>query len=154
MAETSVQNVVRATLRRIQKAVANVVTLGAVYRPESSWFKVFEAFALPSPMSEDVAGSAATYGAPQKTCVSSLERICRAAQIPFEDAFREWRALLPRAEVFSKAGASMRQAWGRASGEFPEYPTGPGSCRMRIDLEDEHWKLGAAIPRSKRVRDA
>ena len=124
MAETSVQNVVRATLRRIQKAVANVVTLGAVYRPESSWFKVFEAFALPSPMSEDVAGSAATYGAPQKTCVSSLERICRAAQIPFEDAFREWRALLPRAEVFSKAGASMRQAWGRASGEFPEYPRG------------------------------
>ena len=124
MAETSVQNVVRATLRRIQKAVANVVTLGGVYRPESSWFKVFEAFALPSPMSDDVAGSAATYGAPQKTCVSSLERICRAAQIPFEDAFREWRALLPRAEVFSKAGANMRQAWGRASAEFPEYPRG------------------------------
>ena len=124
MAETSVQNVVGAILRRIQKVVANVVTLGGVYRPESSWFKVFEAFALPSPMSDNVAGSAATYGAPQKTCVSSLERICRAAQIPLEDAFREWRALLPRAEVFSKAGANMRQAWGRASAEFPEYPRG------------------------------
>ena len=53
-----------------------------------------------------------------------MERIAAAAGIPFAAAFAEWKRLLPRAEVFKKAGASTREAWGRASAEFPEMQRG------------------------------
>ena len=46
--QVELQRVVRATLQRVQRAVANSIALGAVYRPESSWYKAFEAFSLPS----------------------------------------------------------------------------------------------------------
>ena len=79
----------------MQQAVANVKELGQVYRPKTSWLQAFEAFALPSPLA---AGSAST-PAEQQECRDSLERICKAADIPFAPAFAELQLLLPRAGV-------------------------------------------------------
>ena len=40
------------------------------------------------------------------------------------EALVEWQRLLPRAEALQKAGCSTREAWGRASAEFPELKAG------------------------------
>ena len=116
--DAAAQGVVRATLRRVQQAIANMKELGKVYRPFTSWFQAFEAFALPSPL------SAASAEAEQEACRASLERIAGAAKLPFAEAFDDWKLLLARAEVFNKTGATTREAWGRASAEFPELQRG------------------------------
>ena len=136
--QDSVQRVVRAELKRVQVVVANIKELLKVYRPTSSWFQAFAAFALPSPLgasgsrlsASGAAGSASDGGAAASAadcasaCRASLQRICSEAKLPCRQTAVEWARLLPRAEVFHKNGCTPREAWGRASAEFPELQHG------------------------------
>ena len=102
----------RQALRHVQGVVKNIKELFKVYRSESSWLAMFTAFRLPSP----------------RGCISCTERLQRIIaetrlQQPRE-ALVEWQRLLPRAEALQKAGCSTREAWGRASAEFPELKAG------------------------------
>ena len=40
------------------------------------------------------------------------------------EALLEWQRLLPRAEALKRTGCETREAWGRASAEFPELKAG------------------------------
>ena len=128
--DPAVQNIVRTTLRRVQNVVANIKELLKIYRPTSSWFQAFAAFSLPSPMSvadtaaRAASSSAADTAARATQCRESLERLCVEAKLPRKQALAEWQRLLPRAQVFHKNGCTAREAWGRASAEFPELKQG------------------------------
>ena len=109
-----------------------------MYRPTSSWFQAFAAFALPSPLgASDSRPSASAAAVPPShggaaasaadcaaACRASLQRICSEAKLPCKQTPLEWARLLPRAEVFHKNGCNPREAWGRASAEFPELQQG------------------------------
>ena len=99
----------RTALHHVQGVVKNIKELFKVYRPEDSWLAMFTAFRLPSPPG----------------CTEKLQRILAEAKLQQpREALVEWQRLLPRAEALQKAGCSTREAWGRASAEFPELKAG------------------------------
>ena len=116
---STVKAVVKAELKRVQVVVANIRELLKVYRPNQSWFNAFAAFALPSPLGAAASASGGGEVA-SAACRASLERICSEAKLPKKKAMAELERLLPRAEVFCKNGCNPREAWARASAEFPE----------------------------------
>ena len=98
----------RKALQHVQGVVKNIKELFKLYRPEDSWLAMFTAFRLPSPPG----------------CTEKLQRIIAEAKLQQPQALVEWQRLLPRAEALQKAGCSTREAWGRASAEFPEFKAG------------------------------
>ena len=98
----------RKALQHVQGVVKNIKELFKVYRSEDSWLAMFTAFRLPSPPG----------------CTEKLQRIIAEAKLQQPKALLEWQRLLPRAEALQKAGCSTREAWGRASAEFPEFKAG------------------------------
>ena len=148
--QDSVQRVVRAELKRVQVVVANIKELLKVYRPTSSWFQAFAAFALPSPLgasgsrpsASGAAGAAADCAA---ACRASLQIICSEAKLPCRQTVLEWARLLPRAEVFSQQRLHSSRGMGSRFRRISRTATGASPRGALPRLEDEHWQFGAAI---------
>ena len=112
--EPSVQQLVAATLRRVQTAVANVIECGKIYRNPTSWFQAFAAFQLPAAW----LGKART-SAEGKAALTSLRRICDAVSIVFDDALPGLKKLAPRAEFHKKMAPRRDKLWGKRQQNFP-----------------------------------
>jgi len=127
------QTAVTGALRTMQELVANMKEYMAVYRNPTGWLNKFAAMALPSPLTAQ-RGTAFAAVAKQEQiakkadeCLANLETIRAAASVGPDavnklgpDAVKELRRILPRAEWHAARGCNARQAWGRASMEFPE----------------------------------
>ena len=110
------RDAIKAALRRVQTIVANVKENMKLYRSKHSWLHTFTAFSLPSTLTATVAGSeGAAHDA--EAC---MRRVCSEAGLPEDQALQELRRILKRAEWHKRHGCSTRQAWGRASAEWPE----------------------------------
>ena len=118
--ERTVRDVVKAALRRVQTIVATVKENMKLHRAKYSWLHAFTAFRLPSPLSATDAG--VTEAA--KEAEACLRRICSEASLAEEEAIVELRRILKRAELQKRGGCTTRQAWGRASAEWPELHAG------------------------------
>ena len=121
--EESARNILKQALGHVRVVVANMKEYMKVYRSEHSWIQAFAAFRLPS---------ALLRGPPARKAQdeASLRRICKEAELPDEQSYRELLRLLPRAEKFHGEGCNPNAAWGRASAEWPEFQ----SVRRLVEL--------------------
>ncbi len=115
--DAEVRDIVAVALRKARELVAGIREYMAVYRNPESWLRTFSVFRLPSPLSAP-AGSARA-----KEAQAQLNRIRDAGGLG-EQAIKELRQILPRAEWHAQAGCATKAAWGRASAEFPELQAG------------------------------
>ena len=91
------------------------------YVPSTAWQRVFEAFALPSPLSDDQH----SISEEAKTQVKEwLRLIYTTAGWKKSAAFLDFKRLLVSAEVHYKGCCTVQQAWARASSDFPELTLG------------------------------
>lgn len=128
LSDVAVKEVVAQALQQARELVAIIRAQAPVFRNKTSWLHAFTAFRLPSPLSQAaLARDTQAQRAEHQQCVqeihASLDRIRKAAKLD-EEAMKQLLKLLPRAEVHRKSGCSTKEAWGRASAEFPEYKNG------------------------------
>ena len=102
--------------------MGNIEAALAAAFPKNSWHRTFKAFKLPSPCSNRKSDRAS-----QEQIKGMLVRLFEGAG--YEEAARgrmwsQWLRLLPAAEASFQAGLTSRQAWARASRDFPELPHG------------------------------
>ena len=101
--------------------VGNIKAALAAAFPKNSWHRTFKAFKLPSPCSNSKSDRAS-----REQIKRMLVRLFEGAG--YEEAERgkmwsEWLRFLPASEASFKAGLTSRQAWARASRDFPSCPT-------------------------------
>ena len=119
------------------------------YRAEHSWLHAFTAFRLPSPLSgADAAGSAAS----SEEVKASLQRISREANLPEEQTSRELLPLLARADKHFRDGCSTREAWGRASAEWPELKSGRSLVELFLVWKTASGNLERRFRRFRETR--
>ena len=119
------------------------------YRAEHSWLHAFTAFRLPSPLSgADAAGSAAS----SEEVKASLQRISREANLPEEQTSRELLPILARADKHFRDGCSTREAWGRASAEWPELKSGRSLVELFLVWKTASGNLERRFRRFRETR--
>ena len=115
-------------LDRMRAIVGNIEAALRAAFPKNSWHRTFKAFKLPSPCSNRKGDRAS-----QEQTKGMLARLFEGAG--YDDAARgkmwsEWLRLLPAAEASFQAGLTSRQAWARASRDFPELPHGRDAVNL------------------------
>ena len=108
--------------------MGNIEAALAAAFPKNSWHRTFKAFKLPSPCSNRKSDRAS-----QEQIKGMLVRLFEGAG--YEEAARgkmwsQWLRLLPAAEASFQAGLTSRQAWARASRDFPELPHGRDAVNL------------------------
>ena len=128
LADPETRRQVREALQRVQRIVMNIEECFKVYRAETSWLALFTAFRLPSTLSCSKEGAQGARVA-SCGCIScakeKLQQILAKASVQRpQTALDQWERLLPRAEALQQRGRSIREAWGQAAEEFPEFRAG------------------------------
>ena len=122
--EQDVREMEALALNRMRRIVHVVRLLCGAYRPKNAWVHELRAFRLPSPLSMGEGPADAGDGDMARhraECEQSLSRIFGEGRLPPEATIKELKRLLPFAEAHARHGASTRQAWARASADFPEF---------------------------------
>ena len=120
-------------LDRMRNLVLNVKEVVKVYRPEHAWQDRFHAFRLPSPWGPGL--SFASMPEPARTDLrariqADMRAVVERAEGDPEAVWSDFLRLVPSAEAHQRNGATMREAWARASFDFPELLAG----RFAVDL--------------------
>ena len=114
-------------LTRIRNVVKVLEAFMTAEMPQCAWQRRLKGFQLPSPLHEHPKFQHLT--AEEKTHLKTIARtslltLFHHASLPAKKVYLELKQLLPAAEAHRAAGASIREAWGRASADFPEYADG------------------------------
>ena len=120
-----------APLERIRKVVRAMIDIIPAFVPHNLWSRSFHMMAFPNCGLGSRGEGADGRPALRDRACSALRKIGREANI--DDPARGVQELLklaPSAEKYFKSGCNSREAWGRASRDFPELDQG----RMLVSL--------------------
>jgi hypothetical protein len=119
-------------LERMRVVTDNLFKYMDLYCSTGSWQHCFSAFQLPNALSGKKRASRSSDAALQEKVKGLLEKLFTTAGFNPGAALQQFLRLLPSAESHFSQGACEKDAWCRASSEFPELELGRAAVSLYV----------------------